>query len=175
MRKRVVRTPSELRRRSKPTTHPKTRLTFRELGAAASFAETVLFAFDFASVAGKEALFTKNGFAFRIEFFQRASDAEFTGVGLTGNAAAANGDDDVDNVFFLGREERRENGVAELLGAEEFFEFAVVDADATLARADADASDRRLTAAGAEFVVFAVAFNNVVAAFDHFICSFIVG
>ena len=82
------------------------------MGAAASFAETVLFAFDFASVAGEEALFAKNGFAFRIEFFQGAGNAEFASVGLTGNAAAADGDDDVDRFFFLGREERREDGVA---------------------------------------------------------------
>ena len=62
-----------------------------------------------------------------------------------------------------------ENGVAELNRTEEFFEFAIVDADATLTGANTNARDGGLTAAGAEFVVFAVAFNNVVAAFNHLI------
>ena len=65
------------------------------------------------------------------------------------------------------REERREDRVAELNRTEEFFEFAIVNANATLTGANTNARDRSLTTTGAQFVVLAVAFNDVIATFNH--------
>ncbi len=53
------------------------KLTFRELGSTTRFAETVLLAFHFTGVTGKQALFAKDRFDLGIEILECARYPSF--------------------------------------------------------------------------------------------------
>src|SRR5262245_46000866 len=74
------------------------RLALRELRSAAGLVQTDLLTLDFARVAGHEAGLAQLGLQGFVVLDQRAGDAQADRTGLAGDAAAGDGDDDVELV-----------------------------------------------------------------------------
>src|SRR5580704_10631385 len=124
-------------------------LALGELEAGASTLLTVLLALLTTRVAGNEAFGLERFTQLRVEYHQCACDAELNRVGLAHDAATANGGDDVEGLADVGDAERALGCCALLCCNEVDVNFLLVDSEFAAARAQEDARDRRLAAAGA--------------------------
>src|SRR4249919_1711433 len=137
---------------SKPT-GSRIRLTLRELGGAAGFVQTDLLALDFAGVAGHESGLAQVAFQRLVVLDQGAGDAEADGAGLAGDAAAFDGDRDVELVGHFGQLERLAHDHARGFAAKELVELTAVDGDGAFTRTQEHAGGGGLATAGAVVVL----------------------
>jgi hypothetical protein len=84
-----------------PSSLVRVALALGELGGAAGFVQADLLALDFAGVAGHETGFAQRALERFVVFDQGAGDTEADRAGLAGDAAAFDGDEDVELVALL--------------------------------------------------------------------------
>src|SRR6185312_1421619 len=125
-----------------------TRLTFGELERTASLRPPILLAFHGAWIAGEEAPRLQRGAQSRLVIHQGSGDAVPHGAGLARQAAAIDGDDDVELAVAVGRDQRLTQDHAQHRTGEINRLVAAIDRDLAAARLDPDAGDRFLAAAG---------------------------
>src|SRR5205823_5224175 len=83
-----------------------TRLTFRELEGTASLGPAILLALDGARVAGEEAAGLQRGAQSGLVIHQGAGNTVTHRTGLTRQAAAIDGDDDIELAIAVGGDQR---------------------------------------------------------------------
>src|SRR5580698_6941186 len=120
------------------------RLALGELEAGASTLLTVLLALLTTRVAGNEAFCLERFTQLGVELHQGARDAELNCVGLTHDAATANGGEDVEGLADVGDAERTPGGCALLCGYEVDVNFFLIDGKFAAARAQENARNRGL-------------------------------
>ena len=111
--------------------------------------QTDLLTLDFTGVAGHEASLAQLGLEAFVVLDQGAGDAEADRTGLAGDAAAGDGDLDVELVGALGQFERLAHDHARGLATEELVQGLAVDFDRTAALAQEHAGGGGLATAGA--------------------------
>src|SRR4029079_8251045 len=124
------------------------RLALRELEAAASLGPAVLLALDHAAVAGQEAFAFHCRAERRLEARQRLGNAVLDRAGLSRQAAALDGGDDVILTDTIGDAERLVDHQAQRRTSEIDRLIAAVELDLAGARLQADACNSVLAAAG---------------------------
>src|SRR4249919_2415641 len=129
------------------------RLALRELRGAAGLVQADLLALDFAGVAGHETGLAQLAFQRLVVLDQTAGDAEANGAGLAGDAAAFDGDRDVELVGHFGQLERLAHDHARGFAAKELVELTAVDGDGAFTRTQEHAGGGGLATAGAVVVL----------------------
>ena len=121
-----------------------------ELRSATGGLQAVLLSFFHSGVAGHETGSLQSGAVLGIQSDQGTGNAVTDGTGLTGNAAASNGNNDVDLAHQIGSSQRLTNDQLQGLQAELFVDVTAIDGDgAGAVLVDADTGDAGITTASA--------------------------
>ena len=128
----------------------KSRSALAELRCATSGFEAVLLALLHTRIAGQETGLLQDGAVLGVDQQQSAGNAVAQSAGLTGNAAAFNGGNDIDLAELLGSGERLTDDHLQGLETEILVDVAAVDGDgAGAVLEEVNAGDGGLSTAGA--------------------------
>jgi len=123
-------------------------LSLGELELAASSTLTILLSFDHSRVSGKEAVCMKGRLVGLVLIYKCAGNAVTAGTGLTGGAAAADCDDDIELAFGIGHLQ----GLLDLVDAqgiaEVLLDVSSVDCDLAVSLAEVNTCNCCLSTSG---------------------------
>ena len=132
----------------------KLRSALGELRCATGCFQTVLLSLLHSGVTGQETSGLQSSAEFRIDLKQGAGNAVTDCAGLTGNAAACNGADDVNGTQSLGSNQRLTNDQLQGVQTEILVNVTAIDGDGTSAALiQANTSNGGLTSAGAVLIL----------------------
>ena len=130
------------------------RLSLGELGSATGGLQAVLLSFLHSGVTGQETSGLQSCTVLSVDAEECAGNAMTDGAGLTGNAAALDGADDVDLADVLGGDQGLTNDQLQGVQTKVVVDVAAVDDDgAGAVLVNANTGDGRLTSAGAVLIL----------------------